>query len=106
MHPPCLADAAPLRPTYRDVGQPANRTILTAEDRGFDLPLDAVPRGGRPVHRDGANAAGARLMSDQPGIELAGFTGGEAEQEVELPFHDGLRAIHARIRHDKMAFVG
>src|SRR5580698_3682217 len=73
------------------------------ENRSADLPLDALLRGRLAVHRDGANAARARTVRHEPGVELPGSRGGEAEQQVELTLGDALRAVDALVGDDEMA---
>src|SRR5207245_10300776 len=75
-------------------------------DRGFDLPLHTVLAGCRAVHRYRAHAATAWLVSHQPGVELAGLAGREAEQQIELPRCDGVRLIDALVADHEMTVPG
>src|SRR5207237_4363688 len=76
------------------------------QDRGLDLPLHAALAGCRAVHRYRAHAATAWLVSHQPGVELAGLAGREAEQQIELPRCDGVRLIDALVADHEMTVLG
>src|SRR6185437_13317021 len=79
--------------------------ILNAKDGGFDLPLDAVPRGGQAIDGDGTHAARSGLVSHHPGVEFSGLAGRKPEQKVEFTLGDGLGPVDPRVGDGEMTFV-
>ena len=77
-----------------------------AQNRSLDLPLDPVFGGRRAIDRHRANTAGARLVRDQPGVELAGLAGGKAEQQVELALGNQRRAVDTLVADDEITLIG
>src|ERR1700733_4904755 len=105
--PDPFAMSLPLR--HRRQSPPApypQLAILAAQNRGLNLPLDPVFGSRRTIHRHRANPARARLVRDQPGVELTRLARGKTEQQVELALGNQRRAIDALVTDDEITLIG